>query len=369
MTPLAWLSFLAWLYLLFLHGRFWQDGPSLSPGSPNVARPVSVIVPARDEAPVIGAALRSLLSQTYPAFQVVLVDDGSTDGTGEIARAIADPRLVVIEGAERPAGWAGKLWAVHQGILATRTPWVLLTDADIVHEPAHLSTLIAHAERFGLDLVSEMVLLRCESRAERLLVPAFVYFFQLLYPFRRVNRARNRIAAAAGGTMLIRRSVLTACGGVGAVQGALIDDVALARKIKPYGAIWLGHSTMARSVRPYPTYADIWRMIARSAYVQLAYSPGLLLVALLGLSLLFVAPLAAIGLGPAMARGAGLAALLIMIATYVPTLSRYRQSALRGALLPAAALFYMAATLGSAWSYHFGSGVQWKRRAYVRGEA
>jgi hopene-associated glycosyltransferase HpnB len=362
------LAALAWLYLALLHGRFWQAGPVLAPAVPASAPPVDVVVPARDEADVIGESLRSLLAQSYSGqFRVVLVDDGSADGTGDVARGLADARLTVLEGAPRPGGWAGKLWAVHQGVGATSAPWVLLTDADIVHAPAHLAALVAQAERSGADLVSEMVELACATRAERALVPAFVYFFQLLYPFARVNDGTSRVAAAAGGTVLVRRAALERIGGIEAIRGALIDDVTLARAVKRGGKIWLGHSALARSVRPYPGYSDIYRMVARSAYVQLRFSPLLLMGTLIGLALLFVVPVASVFASGA-ARWLGLFAWALMAATFLPTLRRFRLSPLRAVLLPAMAVFYMAATLGSAIDHHRGRGVVWKRRAYAEGE-
>ena len=370
MTALAAIAALAWLYLALLHGRFWQAGPVLAVARPRAAPAVDIVVAARDEADVIGAALASLLAQDFAgAFRVVLVDDGSTDGTGAVARALSDPRLSVLHGAARPAGWAGKLWAVHQGVAATDAPWVLLTDADIVHDPAHLSALLAQAERSGADLVSEMVELACESRAERALVPAFVYFFQLLYPFARVNDARGRVAAAAGGTVLVRRAALERIGGIEAIRGALIDDVTLARAVKRGGKIWLGHSALARSVRPYPGFADIFRMVARSAYVQLRFSPVLLVGTLLGLALLFWVPPVAAVVGEGPARWLGVVAWASMAATLLPTLRRFRLSPLRAPLLPAMATFYMAATLASALDHHRGRGVVWKRRAYTERQA
>jgi hopene-associated glycosyltransferase HpnB len=370
MIVLAAIALLAWMYLALLHGRFWSAGPVLPAARPAVAPDVDVVVPARDEAEGIAAALRSLLAQDFAGrFRVTLVDDGSTDGTGDIARGLGDARLTVIDGAARPSGWAGKLWAVHQGVAAGSAPYVLLTDADIVHTPAHLSSLLAQAERSGADLVSEMVELARESRAERWLVPAFVYFFQLLYPFSRVNDARSKVAAAAGGTVLIRRAALERIGGIDAIRGALIDDVALARAVKDSGGnIWLGHSALAKSVRPYPGVADIWRMIARSAYVQLRYSPLLLLGTVIGLALLFwVPPVALCSSG--ISGWLGLAASAIMMATLLPTLRRFRLSPLRALLLPAMATFYMAATVGSAIDHHRGKGVVWKRRAYTEREA
>ncbi len=251
---LACLSAAIWAYLVLAHGRFWQAGPMLAPAVPRVAPAVTVVVPARDEAEGIGRCLRSLLAQEYAgALDVVVVDDGSSDGTGAIARGFGDARLRVIEGAARPAGWSGKLWAVSQGVAAAGGEVLLLSDADIEHDPAHVATLVARMERGGLDLVSEMVALRCESVAERLLVPAFVFFFQLLYPFARSNDPRSRVAAAAGGTVLLRASALRAAGGIAAMRGALIDDVTLAglmkRRAGSGGSGWGTAGWRARSAR------------------------------------------------------------------------------------------------------------------------
>ncbi len=369
MIALATLALLVWAGLLFAHGRFWQMGPILAPARPAGAPDVDVVVPARDEAEGIGPALASLLAQDYPGrLRMVLVDDGSTDGTGAIARALDDPRLLVLDGQPRPAGWSGKLWAVHQGLAETRAEYVLLTDADILHDPTHVATLVAKAERDGLDLVSEMVELRCASLAERLLVPAFVYFFQLLYPFARVNDPRNRLAAAAGGTVLLRRRALDRIGGIASMHSALIDDVVLARAVKAGGPIWLGHSRLARSVRPYPDAASVWRMVARTAYVQLRRSPVLLAGTVLGMALVWLAPpgLALFGHGPA--RWMGALAWAGAAASYLPTLRRFRLSPLWAPLLPLVACFYMAATVGSAVNHHRGRGVVWKRRAYQGAE-
>ena len=361
---LAGLMLAAWAYLLFLHGKFWQSGPELAPMLPDNAPPVAVVVPARDEAETIATSIGSLLAQDYPgALRVVLVDDGSTDGTAEIAGRL--PGLTIIPGSPRPAGWAGKLWALHQGIAATNEEFILLTDADIRHDPRHIATLVAQADRHGLDMVSEMVALNCESLPERALVPAFVYFFQMLYPFAKVNDPMSAAAGAAGGTVLIRRRALVRIGGIAAIHGALIDDCALATKVKPGGRIWLGHSGLAQSIRPYPDFADIWRMIARSAYVQLRLSPWLLAGSTLGLALIFLLPPTLALCATGAAQIAGVLAWAGMAASFVPTLTRYRQPLWWAPLLPAIALFYMAATIGSAIDHHRGCGVVWKSRAYA----
>jgi hopene-associated glycosyltransferase HpnB len=365
MIALALLAAAVWIGLLTAHGRFWSAGPSLAPAMPASTPGVDVVIPARDEAAGVADCLRSLLAQDYRGpIRLILVDDGSTDGTGAIARAFADARLAVLDGRARPDGWSGKLWAVSQGVDAGDAPLLLLCDADIVHAPEHVSTLVAQAERFHLDLVSEMVTLNCASAAERALVPAFVFFFQLLYPFARVNDPACRVAAAAGGTVLVRRAALARIGGIAAIRGALIDDVALAAAIKRHGPIWLGHSRLARSIRPYPHAADIWRMVARTAYVQLRFSPLLLAGTVLGLALVWLAPPALALFGHGAARWIGLATWVASAASYLPTLRRFGQSPAWALALPLIAAFYMAATLGSAFDHHRGRGVVWKRRAY-----
>lgn len=368
----AGLAFVVWLYLLAFHGRFWSAGPALDGGFPTLSRSLpglDVVIPARDEAAGIGAAVASLLAQDYPgALRIIVVDDGSTDGTGEILRRFSDPRLHVIEGAERPAGWSGKLWAVAQGVANSDAPVLLLTDADIVHERGHLRALATKLET-GLDMVSEMVELRCESAAERALVPAFVFFFQLLYPFARVNDPRSRVAAAAGGTVLVRRGALERIGGIESLRGALIDDVTLAARLKPHGPIWLGHSRLARSVRPYPGAADVWRMVARTAYVQLRFSPVLLVGTVAGLALIWLAPAGIALFGHGVARWLAGAAWVGSMACYVPTLRRFRQSWAWALALPGIACFYMAATIGSAIDHHLGRGVAWKNRRYLGADA
>ncbi|MDE2581048.1 MAG: glycosyltransferase [Rhodospirillales bacterium] len=369
MSGLAVLALLAWVWLLVGHGRFWQAGPVLDPapaGTLADAPPVVVVVPARDEATHVAACLGSLLTQDYSGpLRVVLVDDGSRDGTGAIARGIADPRLQVLTGAPRPAGWSGKLWAVAQGIdTAADAELILLTDADIVHDRRHLTALVAKAERDGLDLVSEMVALACDSPAERALVPAFVFFFQLLYPFVWVNDPLRATAAAAGGTILLRRRALRRIGGIGAVRAALIDDVALARAVKRGGRIWLGHSALARSERRYPGFADIWQMIARTAYVQLGFSPLLLAGTVAAMGVVWLVPPLATLAGEGGARVVGLLAWAAMAWSYLPSLRRFGLSGVWAPLLPLVAAFYLAATLGSAWNHYSGRGVAWKGRAY-----
>ncbi|MFT8717765.1 glycosyltransferase [Acetobacter sp.] len=373
---LAGLSTVIWIALLGFHGRFWQAGPVLRRVPKTSSAPaVSVVVPARDEAESIQSCLSSLLTQDYAGdYRIVLTDDRSEDGTGALARALPDPshRLTVIDGQVRPSGWSGKLWAVQQAVtraLADRPGddgYILLTDADIEHDPHHVVTLVEKAEREGLDMVSEMVELNCVSVAEKALVPAFVFFFALLYPFARVADPKSRTAAAAGGTILIRRAALARIGGIAALRGALIDDCTLAAHVKRSGGrIYLGHSCLARSIRPYPHPSDIWRMIARTAYVQLRYSPLMLVGTVLGMILVWIVPALVMLCGKGTARRLGAIAWTASMASYVPTLRRFQMSPLWAVLLPFVAMFYTAATIGSAVDHHRGRGVRWKNRAYT----
>jgi hopene-associated glycosyltransferase HpnB len=360
---IALLSLLVWLYLFFLHGRFWQSGPELPAALPAELPDVDIIIPARDEAATIAPVIASLLAQDYAGnFRVILVDDNSTDGTA--ARAGTAPRLTIIAGAEKPPGWSGKLWALSQGIAAGTAPVLLLTDADIIHDPRHLSALTSHLVARRLDMVSEMVRLNCTSLAERALVPAFVYFFPMLYPFARVNDPLSGVAAAAGGTILLRRAALARIGGIATIKSTLIDDVALASAIKRSGPIYLGHSGLATSIRPYPDFSDIFKMISRTAFTQLNHSAAVLLMTILGLALVWLVPIYAVTFAHGWRFSAGLAAYALSVVSFMPTLARYRLSRWRALALPLIALFYMAATLSSALDYWRGKGAVWKNRAY-----
>lgn len=359
------LALLVWLYLIFRHGRFWESEPELRPTKPATAPDVDIIVPARDEAALIGPVIASLVAQDYPGdVRVILVDDNSTDGTA--AAAGTHPRLTIITGAPKPAGWAGKLWALSQGVAASTAPLIFFTDADITHDPRHLSTLVARLNTPRVDMVSEMVHLNCTSWPERLLIPAFVYFFQMLYPFAQVNDSRSRMAGAAGGTILLRREALRRIGGLESLKTALIDDVALARAVKKGGSIYLGHSGLAQSIRPYPRAADIWAMITRSAFTQLNYSALILVGTILGLSLVWLAAPCAILFGGFCSWRffAGLATYGMGVLSFFPTLNRYKQPKYLALALPGIAIFYMAATIASAVSYWRGTGASWKNRAY-----
>ncbi len=380
---LAAVSLLVWLGLVLAHGGFWRADQRLGPaptGAPGPLPRVVAVVPARDEAAVIARSIGSLLRQRYDgAFKVVLVDDHSSDGTAEIARAAAaeagaGDRLVVTRAAPLPDGWAGKMWAVAQGVikaeeLEPEADYVLFTDADIEHGDDALARLVAKAEAGRLDMVSLMVLLNCRSAAEKLLIPAFVYFFQKLYPFRRVNDPRRRLAAAAGGCMLVRRAALERAGGIPAIKSAIIDDCALARAIKAGGPIWLGLTRRSASIRPYPAVADVWNMVARTAYTQLRYSPLLLLGTVLGMVLVYIVPPAAVVAGAAVRSpwlvGLGGAAWLLMMASFLPTLRLYRMGPWHAPALPVAALLYTLMTVDSAWRHWRGRGGGWKGRTYA----
>jgi hopene-associated glycosyltransferase HpnB len=342
---------------------------TLDASSPDSAPTCHVIavIPARNEAAGIRQAVTSLSQQQYPgSFRIIVVDDESTDGTSDAARSTGSERLTVLRSQPWQPGWTGKLWAVSQGVAeaARHAPeYLLLTDADIVHPPGNLARLVAHAERGTYDLVSLMVMLRCQSRAERFLIPPFLFFFFMLYPPAWIRSARHRAAGAAGGCMLIRRDRLERMGGIECIRGAVIDDCALAQAVKRDGGrVWLGTTTTAHSLREYGTFAEIEQMISRTAFTQLRHSWLLLMGTALGLTVTFVAPPAAALAG----SGLGAAACLLMAVTYLPTLRLYRRSPLWAFTLPLAALFYLRATIHSALLYHSGKGGQWKGRAQDR---
>ena len=401
------LAAITWVYLLAGHGGYWRTGQRLphpgreaarrglggsSPQASTAAGPatwpgVTAVVPARNEAAVLPGTLPALLAQDYPgAFRIVLVDDDSSDGTAEVAASLgrqAPPgRLRVLPGSRTPPGWAGKVWAMQQGLRAAGdAAYILFTDADIGYAPGVVAALVRAAEDDDRGMVSQMALLRAEEFWERLIVPAFVYFFAQLYPFRRVSQPGARTAAAAGGCMLVRRRALEAAGGLERIRGARIDDVALGRLLKRPPArvrCWLGFTTDVTSRRPYPSLPSLWDMVARSAYTQLRYSPTVLAATLAGLLWLYALPPAAAlgGLGWLAAGGgpaagwlaaAGLAGWAIMSVSYVPVLRLYRLSPGRAPALPLVALMYAGMTADSARRYHLGRGGQWKGRTIPAG--
>ncbi|MER7988683.1 glycosyltransferase [Streptomyces noursei] len=372
-------TLLAWLWLLLGQGFFWRTDVRLPDRrDPDRWPSVAVVVPARDEAAVLPASLPTLLAQKYPGrAEVFLIDDGSTDGTGALARTLAAaggglPLTVASPGEPEP-GWTGKLWAVRHGIALARErtapEYLLLTDADIAHEPDSLRELVAAARSAGLDLVSQMARLRVATFWERLVVPAFVYFFGQLYPFRWVNRPGARTAAAAGGCVLLRRETAERAGVPEAIRHAVIDDVSLARAVqRAGGTVWLGLADRVTSVRPYPRLAELWRMVSRSAYAQLRHRPLLLVGTVLGLALVYLAPPAALlaGLadGAPVVAALGGAAWAVMCGTYLPMLRYYRQPPWAAPLLPFTALLYLLMTVDSAVQHYRGRGAAWKGRTY-----
>ena len=365
-----------WIYLVAGRGGFWCAGERDGGGpSPIVWTDVIAVIPARDEADGVGETVGSLLRQDYPgSFSLILVDDESADGTADSARLAAAAigrmdRLTIIPGAALPAGWTGKLWAMKQGVEradAAAPEFLLLTDADIVYPPDTLRRLVSQSLSEGLALSSMMAKLRCESFAERALIPAFIFFFQMLYPFSWVNDRRRATAAAAGGCMLVRREALQAAGGIEVIRGSLIDDCAMARLLKRQGPIRLSLSERVISIRPYSTMDEIRRMVVRSAYAQLRYSPLLLAVALAGLTVVFVVPVLAALFGHGAAQIFGLLTWVVMAAAFQPTLRFYGLSPLWGSILPAIALVYMAFTLESAYQSVRGRGGLWKGRVQAR---
>ncbi|WP_086854231.1 glycosyltransferase [Streptomyces coeruleofuscus] len=376
-------SLLAWVWLLLGQGFFWRTDVRLPPRrEPDAWPSVCVVVPARDEAAVLPAALPSLLRQDYPGrAEVFLVDDGSTDGTGDLARELARGDgglpLTVSSPGEPPAGWTGKLWAVRHGIGLARArdpEYLLLTDADIAHAPDSLRELVAAARAGGFDVVSQMARLRVESTWERFVVPAFVYFFAQLYPFRRIGRKGTRTVAAAGGCVLLRTDAAERARIPDAIRHAVIDDVALARAVKRGGGrVWLGLADRVDSVRPYPRLGDLWRMVSRSAYAQLRHNPLLLAGTVAGLALVYLVPPTAVvgGLvaGNAAAAVVGGSAWLVMTGTYVPMLRYYRQPLWLAPLLPFTAFLYLLMTVDSAVRHYQGRGAAWKGRTYARPDA
>jgi hopene-associated glycosyltransferase HpnB len=367
-----------WIYLICARGRFWLCSvrdDSAAPPPANWPR-VTVIVPARNEAACIGASVRSLLQQDYPGvLSIVVVDDDSSDSTASNARrAIADAPpgrdVTVTAGSGLPPGWTGKLWALKCGIAVAETQemppdYVLLTDADIVHAPDSLTSLVTRAVDGQFVLTSLMAKLRCVSLAERSHVPAFVYFFQMLFPFAWVRRNDVTVAAAAGGCMLVSTEALRQCGGLESVRNALIDDCALARKLKARGPRWLGLTGRVHSIRAYDKMSDVRHMIARSAYAQLGFSPLLLAACVAGMTLVFLAPPLLTLFAHGFARGMGLATWLAMAVSFQPMLRFYRLSPLWGPALPAIALLYMMYTLDSAWRHARRRGGVWKGRVHV----
>ena len=379
------LSLCIWIYLLLFRGRFWladqriNDDLSALDDYPAIA----VIIPARDEADVLPATLSSLLTQDYPGkLSILLVDDRSSDGTAEIARTIAEQlqqtdRLQIITGDPLQPGWSGKLWAMEQGVRAfNQQPdvpdYLLFSDADIKHHSSNLKELVEKAVRENLELTSLMVLLRCESFWEKSLIPAFVFFFQKLYPFPSANDPSKQLAAAAGGCILIRREALENIGGLSTIRETLIDDCCLAAAVKsskPGNKIWLGLTKNTKSLRSYPSLASIWNLVARTAFTQLNYSSILLLLTVVAMVVIYLMPPAGVILGIFWRNGwliaMSLGAWLLMMISFLPTLRLYQRSPLWGMGLPAIAGLYALMTIDSAIRHWQGRGGGWKGRVYA----
>lgn len=379
------LPLVAWLYLIFFHGGFrggfWRTDVTPEPQSLEVWPDIVVVIPARDEADVIGRAVASLVNQDYPIPPtIVLVDDDSSDGTAAVALAAANhapDRLEIITGAPRPPEWSGKVWAMRQGAVSAaalrpNAKYILFTDADIEHHPSNLRELTARAEADRLDLTSLMVRLATGHLWERLLIPPFVFFFRKLYPFPWVSDPAKPTAAAAGGCMLVRRDALDAIGGMDAISAALIDDCALANRLKhahpAKGRLWLGLTTRTRSIRSYDGLRGVWDMVARGAFTQLRHSPTLLAGTVLGMTLLYLAPplvlITAPIHGSTFIAIASAAAWILMIIAATPTYKIYDQGWRAAIWLPVAAAFFTAMTVNSAWRHWRGRGGGWKGRTY-----
>jgi hopene-associated glycosyltransferase HpnB len=378
---LTFISLITWLFLLLFWGQFWRVNHQLETNKSVIEKPlpkVCVIVPARNEANFIPISLRSLLLQDYTGnFTIFLVDDQSSDGTANFAQGVAyaldkTDKLQIVSSESLPTGWTGKLWAMAQGVkkASELTPdYFLLTDADIQHDFSNLRHLVAKAESQNLDLVSIMVRLRCQSFWEQLLIPAFVFFFQKLYPFSWVNNPKKITAAAAGGCILIHREALNRIGGLQIIRQALIDDCSLAKAVKSnHGKIWLGLSTSTISLRPYDSLKTIWDMVARSAYTQLNYSPVLLVGSLSGMTLVYLLPPIGIILGVLLGNWTitlvSFTAYLLMTFAYLPIIRFYKCPAIFAFSLPIIAFLYTLMTVDSALRHWQGRGGEWKGRVY-----
>ncbi|KGF73931.1 glycosyl transferase family 2 [Neosynechococcus sphagnicola sy1] len=384
------LSLVIWLGLLLGRGQFWRTDQQLAAIPPDLPYypTICAVIPARNEADVLPTTLRSLLIQDYPGqLTVILVDDQSSDGTTMVAQEVAialgkTSQLQILAGAPLPQGWTGKLWAMEQGTRQAQTlmpppDYLLLTDADIEHDPQNLWRLVAKAEMEQLDLVSLMVKLRCQSFWEQFLIPAFVFFFAKLYPFRWVNRPDHPLAAAAGGCILMRQAALGRIGGLQVLKEALIDDCTLAQQVKSTRAdpsrptgIWLGLTTLTQSLRPYDSLATIWNMVARTAFTQLQYSPGLLVGTLLAMTLIYLLPplatISGVFTGNWPLALVGSIGWLVMAIAYLPMVRFYGCLPLWAFSLPAIALLYTLMTLDSALRHWRGQGGAWKGRVYAQ---
>lgn len=367
------LTLAIWTYLLLGRGMFWQLSPGVSANAAS-ARPaarVAIVIPARNEAAHIGRAVASLAAQQYSApFHIFVADDHSEDGTAGAASCAPPEILTVLKARPLPGGWTGKLWAVSEALYAAETfrpDYVLLTDADVVHPPDNLATLVSAAEAGSHGLVSLMVRLRCETFAEKALIPAFVFFFFMLYPPEWIADPHRRTAGAAGGCMLVRWDALCSIGGIAAIRGDLIDDCAFAKALKRAGSsVSLGVSHTSVSTRAYGSFREIGRMISRTAFWQLRHSAWLLAATVTGMLATYALPPLLVAAAPSKAASMAAVAWGLMCAVYVPALRFHRRALLWAPFLPLVALFYTGATIHSALSYWYGRGGIWKGRTQDR---
>ena len=358
-----------WLTILLLPWRPWSTNEVLDVSSPLPEvdlGDITVLIPARNEAETIKATLPALTAQGR-GLNIILIDDQSSDGTGQVARKAVDENLLIIKGKSLPSGWTGKLWALEQGRSHIRTSFTLLLDADIEPLPGIIGELKRAMQERDVQLISLMAELRMDTFWEKLLMPAFIYFFKLLYPFRLSNTGTSRVAAAAGGCILLETRLLHEIGGFDSLRGELIDDCALARRIKTLGyKTWIGLTHSVRSIRPYEKLRTIWEMVARTAFTQLNYS-GLLLALCTAIMILsFVVPGLGLFLPSGMAKFFSALGLAIMILCYLPTLKFYGLPGRWALALPLIGILYLAMTWTSAMRYWLGGGSHWKGRAYSR---
>jgi hopene-associated glycosyltransferase HpnB len=366
-----------WLHLFFGRGWFWRaqifDADKIRIEPPDVWPRIVAVVPARNEAETIGEVVTSLVQQNYPGpFSIVIVDDHSEDETSAIASRVAEEqaaqgRVQIVAASPLSDGWTGKLWALNTGVISAQPDppaFFWFTDADVAHAPDTLRRLVSLADRDKLDLASLMVLLQAKTLPERALIPAFLYFFLMLYPPRWIADEDLATAGAAGGCILLRREALERIGGFASIRGEVIDDCALAKAIKRTGGrVWMGLTRTSASLRAYKTFGDIGDLIARTAFTQLRYSALLLVGTLAGMFLTYVAPVILLFAHDSTPRVLGATALLLMFSSFLSTLRFYRLSPLWVPLLPLTALFYVYATCLSAVRFWLGQGGLWKGRA------
>jgi hopene-associated glycosyltransferase HpnB len=367
-----------WTLVLCLPWRPWStreflnvttfDTESNRPHKPDLSQ-LTVLIPARNETEIIAETLLSLKTQDE-SLKIILIDDQSNDDTSGIAHQAGLKNLNVIKGKPLPEGWSGKLWALEQGRKHVDTDYILLLDADITLAPGTIASLFQKLNSEQLDLVSLMAFLRMNSFWEIFLMPAFIYFFKLLYPFQLSNASSDKllsryVAAAAGGCILLRKTMLDQIGGFHSLKDCLIDDCMLARKIKTNGGrTWVGLTHSALSNRKYDSLQTIWDMVSRTAYTQLHYSPILLLVCTLTMLVVFVFPLIGLFLPGLTIKMIALLTVLIMVATYLPILKFYGRHPAWAITLPLIGILYLLMTWTSALRHISGSGTSWKQRQY-----